>query len=293
MQRPFDIDAELFPFTSRWMEVDGIPIHYLDEGQGAPLLLLHGNFMWSFSYRRLINALSSDYRCVSIDLAGMGMSGKPHRFNGIDFGYTYAEQKDIVKQIISKLDLQDITFLSFDHGGPVGFGAMTESKDRFKRIVIANSWAWSCHEFRATNIWSKVAPVSRHFLRWLITNKKRWLFEAPQDLQDSRVWDACTMPYANAADFKPMATLASQLTRARSYFDEVAAGLPDLSDLQIDIVWASRHGGLFPEFVEEDAFLARWREMYPQASVTLLPDQFYYPLVTRPSNEFLGIIRNQ
>ena len=75
MRRSLNIPDELYPFESHWIELGGVPIHYLDEGDGPVLLLVHGNFMWSFSYRKLVAEISKSHRCIAIDLAGMGLSG--------------------------------------------------------------------------------------------------------------------------------------------------------------------------------------------------------------------------
>jgi len=242
MQQPFDIPADLFPFRSNWTEVAGIPVHYIDEGQGPVILLLHGNFMWSFSYRRLITALSKTHRCISIDLAGMGMTRMP---------------------------------------------------ERFSRIIIANSWAWSCHDYRASKLWSMVSPLSTRALRRFMLNKKRWLFEDRSDLENPDVWNACIAPYPNAAAFKPIAQLARELTRARPYFDKLADNMHRLADKDIQIIWSVKEGGLFPEFVQEDLFLKRWRDIFPAAPVTRVDDIGYYSLVTRPSEALLDVIMRE
>lgn len=290
MERPFEIPHKLFPYQSNWCEVDGIPVHYIDEGQGPVLLLIHGNFMWSFSYRRLIGVLSKSYRCISIDLAGMGMSGKPHELGHGKFQYTYLEQSHIVEGVINTLDLSDITFLSFDHGGPIGFGVMTRSPERFSRIIVANSWAWSCHAYRATKIWSSVAPLSKRALKQLMLNKKRWIFEDKADLEIPEVWSACTTPYRTTDDFAPMAKMAQQLTCAKSYFEELDSNLYRLADKEIDIVWTTKGGGMFPEFVKEDMFLSRWREIFPKAPVNRVADTGYYGIVTRPSKTLIDTV---
>lgn len=281
---------DVFPYQSNWCEVDGIPVHYIDEGQGPVLLLVHGNFMWSFSYRRLIKALSKSFRCISIDLAGMGLSGKPHNLGRPDFQYSYLEQSHIVQGVVTALDLKEITFLSFDHGGPIGFGVMTRVPERFNRIVIANSWAWSCHSYRATKIWSFLAPLSKRALKHLMTKKQRWIFEDRADLETPEVWEACIGPYRGAGDFAPMATMAKQLTCAKPYFEEIAKNLFRLEDKQVQIVWSTKLGGLFPEFVDEDIFLQRWRGIFPNAAVTRVQDTSYYNMITKPSKVLVDVL---
>ena len=66
MERPFEVAPDLYPFTSRWQEVEGLPVHYVDEGKGPTLLFLHGNPTWSFLYRDLIKGLRDAFRCIAL-----------------------------------------------------------------------------------------------------------------------------------------------------------------------------------------------------------------------------------
>lgn len=218
------------------------------------------------------------------------MSGKPHELGRHEFQYTYREQSHVVENVVATLNLRDVTFLSFDHGGPIGFNVMTRLPERFSRIIIANSWAWSCHAYPATRIWSMVAPLSKHALRKLMLNKKRWLFETSKDLKNPEVWNACINPYRNARDFAPIAKMAQQLTRAKSYFEELDSKMYTLANKEVDIVWTTKSGGLFPEFVKEEMFLSRWRDIFPNASMNLVADLGYYGLITCPSRTLVNTI---
>ena len=77
MTLPFPVPTELFPVEHRFLDLDGARIHYVDEGSGETLLLLHGNPSWSFLYRKIIVALQNDFRCVAMDYPGYGMSDAP------------------------------------------------------------------------------------------------------------------------------------------------------------------------------------------------------------------------
>src|ERR671937_33474 len=71
--RPPWLSKELYPFESHYAQVDGASVHYVDEGAGPPLLLLHGNPTWSFLYRDIIKALRDRYRCIAPDHPGFGL----------------------------------------------------------------------------------------------------------------------------------------------------------------------------------------------------------------------------
>ena len=73
-ERPAWVDDELFPFESRFVDIDGHSVHYVDEGSGPTLLFLHGNPTWSFVYREVIESLRDEFRCIAVDYPGFGLS---------------------------------------------------------------------------------------------------------------------------------------------------------------------------------------------------------------------------
>src|SRR5499433_3306433 len=107
----FDIPQQLFPVEHRFMDLDGARIHYVDEGTGSILLLLHGNPSWSFLYRKIIAALKSDFRCVALDSPGYGMSKAPP-----EYGFTPREHSAILEDFVDRLRLKDVTMMVQDWG---------------------------------------------------------------------------------------------------------------------------------------------------------------------------------
>ena len=119
------------------MKINAHRMHYIDEGQGPTLLFVHGTPTWSFLYRNYIKALSKNFRCIAIDHIGFGLSDKP------DYGYSKPEKlKDNLVRFIQNLDLQDITLVVHDFGGPIGLGAAMDIPDRIQKIVTHNTWLW-------------------------------------------------------------------------------------------------------------------------------------------------------
>ena len=135
--RPDWVPSELYPFADRYAEVAGCVVHYVDEGSGPPLLMLHGNPTWSFLYREIIPGLRDRYRCIAVDHPGFGLS-VPRR----GYGFTPAEHADVLEQLVLRLDLREITLMVQDWGGPIGFAVATRHPDRFAGFVIGNTWAW-------------------------------------------------------------------------------------------------------------------------------------------------------
>ena len=124
-----------YGFDPRYIVQDGLRMHYLDEGSGEPVLLLHGEPTWSFLYRKLIPPLAAAARVVAPDYFGFGRSDKP-----VDLDwYTYDRHVDSVRRLIEELDLRGITVVVQDWGGPIGLRLATEHPDRFARLVVMNT----------------------------------------------------------------------------------------------------------------------------------------------------------
>ena len=133
----FRPDARLFPFESRWHEGPSGKIHYIDEGTGDPILFLHGNPTWSFVYRGLIIRLQKHFRCLALDLPGFGLSDHP-----LDYRYTPEEHAGTVIEFVQSMNLQGLTVMGHDWGGPIGMRLAVEERDRISGLVMGNTWYW-------------------------------------------------------------------------------------------------------------------------------------------------------
>jgi haloalkane dehalogenase len=110
-------------------------MHYLDEGAGDPVVLLHGEPTWSFLYRKIIPELTASHRCLAPDYFGFGRSDKP-----TDPGfYTYDNHVASIERFADELDLSEITLVVQDWGGPIGFRFAVESPERIARLVVLNT----------------------------------------------------------------------------------------------------------------------------------------------------------
>lgn len=126
-----------WPYAPRFFEHRGVRLHYVDEGTGEPVVMLHGNPTWSYVYRRFIRDLSENRRCVALDHMGFGRSEKPLGASE----YTLGRHVENLTTLLLRLDLRDVTLVVQDWGGPIGFGFAVEHPERIKRLVILNTWA--------------------------------------------------------------------------------------------------------------------------------------------------------
>ena len=126
-----------YAFTPRYLEVDGLRLHYVDEGpaDADPVLLLHGEPSWSYLYRHMIPPLvAGGHRVIAPDLIGFGKSDKPANKND----YSYAGHVDWMRQFIERIDLGNITLFCQDWGSLIGLRVAAENEHRFARIVLSN-----------------------------------------------------------------------------------------------------------------------------------------------------------
>src|SRR6266536_2619844 len=128
--RPAWVDPELFPFESHFLEVEGCRVHYIDEGAGPPVLMLHGNPTWSFLYRGIIRRLRERMRCIALDYPGFGLSSAP-----AGYGFLPAEHSRVVERFMLDLDLRQLTLMVQDWGGPIG-GYLIKQRNFFVEKIV-------------------------------------------------------------------------------------------------------------------------------------------------------------
>jgi haloalkane dehalogenase len=129
-----------YPFEPHYGEIDGLRMHFVDEGVGRPVLLLHGEPTWSYLYRTIIPVLSDGgHRVVAPDLFGFGRSDKPTDPNF----YTYDRHVTSVAEFVEQFDLSNVTLVVHDWGGPIGLRVAVENAGRFARLVILNTGLYS------------------------------------------------------------------------------------------------------------------------------------------------------
>jgi haloalkane dehalogenase len=149
-------DLDGYPFEPSYLdlagELAGLRLHFVDQGEGEPILLLHGEPTWAYLYRKMIPELSGSGRVIAPDYIGFGRSDKV-----TDIGwFSYDHHVDSITQVVEELDLTGITIVVQDWGGPIGLRCAVEHPDRFARLVILNTGI-----FRPGPNWP-----SEGFLQW-------------------------------------------------------------------------------------------------------------------------------
>lgn len=162
MTAPNWLDRTEYPFPPRYLRTEHGRIHYVDEGQGEPIVFVHGNPTWSFMFRKLISGLSSEYRCIAIDHLGFGLSDKPPQ---APYGPKLHARN--LTHLMRHLGLERITLVVHDWGGPIGMAFAVDHPEAIARLAIFNTHCWSLKGIRGAERFSAFVggPVGRWLCR--------------------------------------------------------------------------------------------------------------------------------
>jgi haloalkane dehalogenase len=143
-----------YDFEPRYSDVDGLRLHYLDEGEGDPIVCFHGEPTWSYLYRKMIPPLAAaGHRVIAPDYPGFGRSDKPTERSW----YTYDGHVEYMTRLLEGLDVRDATVVVQDWGGPIGLRWATENPDRVRRLVILNTGLFAGQVSEAFMAWRNFA----------------------------------------------------------------------------------------------------------------------------------------
>ena len=140
-----------YSFVSRYITIGEHRLHYIDEGQGSVIVMVHGNPTWSYYYRNLITLLSGDHRVVAVDNIGCGLSDKPQ-----DYPYRLRDHIENLTALLQALDITKCSLIVHDWGGAIGIGYAGRYPERIDKIVVLNTAA-----FRSLRI-----PLRIRICRW-------------------------------------------------------------------------------------------------------------------------------
>jgi pimeloyl-ACP methyl ester carboxylesterase len=261
--KPAWLDQELYPFKSHFIDLTHGQMHYVDEGSGAVLLFVHGTPTWSFLYRHLINSLSAEYRCIAIDHLGFGLSEHPENFTG-----TPENHAQNLSEFIREMNLNNVTLVLHDFGGPIGLGAAIPNSERVRNIVLMNTWLWSLKTNRTAQKVDKIVNSRLgRFLYLYLNFSPRILIKqgfADKSKLSKIIHQHYIKPFPNKASRKPLLTIAQSLNGSSEWFQQQWEQLHHLADKNWLIVWGQKDG-----FLSTD-FLKQWQARLPHAKVKSL-----------------------
>lgn len=257
-----------FPFQSRWLDLDAYRLHYIAEGSGPPLLMVHGNPTWSFLWRHLARDLRFDYRAVAIDHVGCGLSDKPKNLT-----YTLPVHVAHVVQLIDHLDLENVTLIAHDWGGPIGLRALLARRERFSRIVLFNTGAfpppyipWRIRACR-TPVVGKIAVQGLN----LFARAAQSMAVHQAHAISPSAKDGLISPYDSWQNRKAIFEFVRDIPASKShptwkYLAELEEALPSLGELPIKLIWGMKDWCFQPNCLEQ------LQQHWPQAEVEKITD---------------------
>lgn len=257
-----------YPWTGRRIDVGGRALHVLDVGSGRPLLFVHGNPTWSFYWRTLVGPLSVGHRCVAVDHLGCGLSDR------VDGPVRLADHIANLVAVIDDLDLRDATLVVHDWGGPIGFGALLQRRDRFRNAVAFNTSLFHGPvplEIRACR-WPVVGPFLLQTLNGFV-RVGQYRAIANQDRMRNGVGDGYLFPWHHdrAAVQRFVDDIPIEADHpTRTVIDGIDAATATLADLPVCLIWGMR------DFCFTPAFLDGMIRRFPHAEVHRLNDAAHY-----------------
>ncbi len=262
----FTPDRTLFPFESRWFEHSVGRVHYIDEGEGDPILFLHGNPTWSFLYRGIVIRLRRRFRCIAVDYPGFGLSSRPTAY-----GYAPGDHATVVADLVRHLDLGNLTVMGQDWGGPIGLRVAADERNRIRALVMGNTWFWppSGKAMAAFGYLMGSAPAQA-FLRShnLFVDRLMPLGVlhrlAPEVLAQYRG------PQSDAPDREGAAELSRQVTAAADWLGDLEDDVEHrLSSVPLLLTWGTRDPLCPP------AFMDRFRAVFDESTIARLEAKHY------------------
>ena len=272
------VDKSLYPFEGRYFARGKNRMHYLDEGQGPTVVMVHGNPSWSFYYRNLVQGLKASHRCIVPDHIGCGLSDKP---DDADYTYTLGNRIDDLEALLEEVaPTGPVTLVVHDWGGAIGMGWAGRHPDRVERIVLLNTGAFSnpkdqkipftlwlarntfvgtllVRGFNAFSVGATHMAVGKRMGRAV-----RAGYRAPYDSWANRI---ATLRFVQDIPLNPG-------DPAYNAIIEVGEGLDRLQDKPILICWGEK------DFVFDLTFLAEWQQRFPGAEVVRYPSGGHYVL---------------
>jgi haloalkane dehalogenase len=283
IKRPFEVDLSEYPFKDHWLSYHDGNVHYIDEGQGPTVLILHGNPTWSYLYHNVIKELSSECRLIALDYPGFGMSKAPSHF-----GFTPQEHSLVVQNLIDHLSLKKFVLVVQDWGGPIGFNYAVRHRENLRGIVLMNTWVWPA----ILPMWLfSLAMGGWPLGYWLQTRRNFFAKGVPNGIYHSEkitknLKEAYTKPFPTPKSRIPTWIFIRQIRKARSWLAEIESKLPELSDLAVQILWGTKDSAGFS--LEA---LEKWQKYFSMNETEVLSDASHFVQEDRPDRVAVSIRR--
>jgi pimeloyl-ACP methyl ester carboxylesterase len=261
MQNTDWINKDEYPFKSHFAEANCCDnMHYVDEGQGEVILMIHGTPTWSFLYRHLIKDLSKNHRCIAIDHLGFGLSDKPRKYS-----YKPEELAKNLRYFIEQLDLKNITLMVHDFGGSIGLAYAIENPENVKRIVLFNTWMWSYKGNKDAEMASKFfgSSIGKFLYKKLNFSPRVMLKMGYGDKKKltPEIHKQYMQAFPQPEDRNSTWHFAKEIIGSGDWWDRLFSQKEKISKIPTLILWGMKDKFLTP------AFLEKWKSIFKNKEV--------------------------
>jgi haloalkane dehalogenase len=274
-QRPSWLTDEIFPFRSRFISIGDARLHYIDEGKGPTMVFLHGSPMWSFMFRHSIAALRPRFRCLAVDMPGLGLSTAP-----IVKGRAFESNARYYRDFVRRLNVRDIVVIAHATAGPSVLRMAIEERERIVGLAITNSFAWPMNSF--PTMWRFVRIVSSSPFRMMVTTANlmgrlttRIGKSAGKFSTEERA--AILGPYRAMATRRHLANMLYGLKVEVPFFAALESELAALKQIPTLLLSGAKDHGY------QAGFVTRWQQLLPDSSVVVLENSAHFAPEDEPA----------
>lgn len=277
MSAPDGLDRAGWPYSPRFVTLPEGRLHYIDEGAGDAVVLVHGTPTWSYEWRHVIAGLKDAHRVVALDHLGFGLSDRP-----TGAGYAPEDHARRFRDFMGRLAPPGpITLVVHDFGGPIALDWALDHVDRLARLVVINSWMWPFDDDRSMRRKAAMirGPVGRWLYRRLNASQRLIMPAAYGDRR--RLTPAIHEQYLRLfpdpdSRERVLFALAASLLGSSAFFDGLWQRRDRLAGVPVHLLWGMRDSAFPPSMLE------RWQRALPHARTTRLESSGHWPHEEEP-----------